>query len=360
MNNQKQLHQILSVCLFIVCSFNVAWGFELSPLPTNSERLMAKKQSGIQFRTIFPIIDFGLHTFSNPVHETLTQLGYDCGPTIEDCENVDLDFANTGVIAGVRWNDDPPFQFKEGQGRYKDCQNPAQTISFALNTKCWIAHFKDISAIADAKPDTYTNGNGTMLARTHFGDLQFLHSMAISQNVSPSETKANLMMWAEFTWRVQSGASDRITADTRTGAITIPGFNEHFPVNEQRTVSDLFTVGRPWLRHQLGDIAFGSLIHMVEDSFAGGHVERRSSNDGVCKIPEIVEFHTYAGQDKDSHKEHDDFSHAKTKLVVVDIIKQLVWMRENYSTWAEVKPYLDNCVFRLAADARYSSTKVSD
>lgn len=361
MNSQKLNFRLLLLSLVFLVSINqYAWGFELSPLPTKSERHMAKKQYGIKFRTLFPIIDFGLHTFSTPVHETLAQLGYDCGSTVDDCTDLDLDFANTGVIAGVRWNDDPPFQFKEGQGKYKDCPAATQTVSFALSTRCWVSHFKDVSAIADANPETYTTGNGTMLSRTHFGDLQFLHSMATLQNISPYTTKAKIMMWAEFTWRVQSGAIDRIRADTRTGAVPVEGFIEHFPANEQRTVTDLFTVGRPWLRHQLGDIAFGSLIHIVEDSFAGGHADRRLSNNSECNIPEIVEFHTYAGQDKKSHKDHDSLDAAKNKLVVVEVIKQLVWMRDNHSTWAEVKPYLDNCVFRLAADAKHSSTNVSD
>lgn len=345
---------------FLIGIIEPAQSFELSPLPTKSERFMAKKKYGIKFRTIFPIVDFGLHTFSSPVHESITQLGYDCVSSLDDCRDLDLDFANTGVIAGVRWNDDPPFQFNVGQGRYKDCPNPTQTVSFALNTRCWVSHFKEISAIADANPEAYTSGNGTMLSRTHFGDLQFLHSMATLQNISPHVTKAKIMMWAEFTWRVQSGAIDRIPFDTRTGAVLIEGFNEHFPNNEQRTVSDLFTVGRPWLRHQLADIAFGSLLHVIEDSFAGGHTDRRESQDNVCNIPEIVEFHTYAGQNKDSHKEHDGFSQAKNKLIVVEIIKQLVWMRENHATWSEVKPYLNDCVFRLATDARNSSIDVSD
>lgn len=337
-----------------------AWTFELSPLPTKSERHMAKKTSGIKFKVSFPIVEFGLHKFSSPVHETITQLGYDCESTFDDCNDLELDFANTGIIAGVRWNDDPPFQFGKDQGRYKSCVDAPSTVSFALSTKCWYDHFQDISRIAEKDPYAYVTGNGTMLARTHFGDLQFLHSMATSLNIAPETTKEKIMMWAEFAWRVQSGAQDRIKAETRTGEIPIKGFSEHFPVTEERTVTDLFTVGRPWLRHQLGDIAFGSLLHMIEDSFSGGHTERDQVITNECGMPEIVEFHTYSGQDKDLHKEQDNISHAKNKLKVVQALKQLVWMRGNHSTWEEVKPYLENCVFKLASDAKYSSTRVTN
>jgi hypothetical protein len=355
---------LVSLAAMAVCFYqSQVMSFELTPIPTKSERFQANKTSGIIFKKVFPIVEFGLHRFTTPVHEALTQLGYECSGTIDECADVDLDFAGSSVIAGIRWNDDPPFQFQSGEGNYPGCstnKSPPPTISFALNTDCWINHFKDVAAISRSKPDAYAFGNGTMLARSHFGDLQFLHAMAAKVQVSPVQTKAKLMMWAEFTWRVQTVSTDYISAETLTGAVPVFGFQDHFPVQERRSVTDLFTVGRPWMRNQLEDIAFGSLLHMVEDSFAGGHIYRRAVNTGDCQVPEIVEFHTYPGQDQQAHKERDDLDHARAKPILVDVLRELIRLRHTRKSWTEVRPYLDDCVFRLASDARSSSILIDE
>lgn len=361
------LASYLAACCFTT---NVA-AFELTPSPTRAERELAKRTSGIRFRLFFPLIDFATHTFTSSVHEGLAQLAYQCPlGGLDDCADADLDVANVGIIVGVRWNDDPPFQFLPGQGKYSRCPpdtKPPATISFALRVECWVQHFRDVSQRAEMEPTTYTSGNGTLLARTHFGDLQFLHGMADSPNVPPAVTQQKIMMWSEFMWRTQSGASDRIARTTRMGQVPVAGLSAHFPPQEERSVQDLFTVGRPWMRLHMGDITFGSFLHMVQDSFAGGHVTRRARavTDSECAVPEIVEFHTYAGQDKDAHKLRDSMDAAKQKIAALlgistlaDVLTELVRRREDGQSWTEVRPYLEQCVFRLAADARLSSTGV--
>ena len=345
-----------------------AHAFELTPKPTYTESALAKKQSGIIFRATYPLVEFGVHTFSHSVHEGLTQLAYDCPMgSLTECADPDLDAADTGVIVGVRWNDDPPFQFAQGQGNYRLCASnkPPSTISFSLAMNCWLAHFKDISAKADANPLTYTKGDGTLLARSHFGDLQFLHSMAAQTGIPAAETHRQILMWAEFTWRVQShNREEWIPSAGRMGAVPVPGMLEHFPAREERSVEMLFTVGRPWVRHQIRDIAFGSLMHMVQDSFAGGHAERRQREDSACPVPEIVEFHSYSGQNKSEHKAHDSLESADAKVTangtaMLNVMRELVRLREADASWAEAGPYLRDCVFHLASDAGASTTTVS-
>jgi hypothetical protein len=359
----KRFHFGFLMAFYFVLVAQPAATFELSPIPTKSEIFRAKRNYGVSFRAKYPLVEFGIHLFSTPVHEALTQLGYDCDESIDACSDVNLDFANSGVIAGVRWNDDPPFQFGKGQGRYRGCPTPKEkaiTISFALRTDCWYAHFKDVASLAERNPDRFRTGTGTLLARTHFGDLQFLHGMARVVGESPQETKAAIMMWAEFTWRVQTGSSDFIRGSTRTGSVPVEGFQVFFPTNERRTVAELFTVGRPWLRHQLGDVAFGSLLHLVQDSFAGGHTKRQPATTGGCSSTEIVEFHTYPGQEKTAHIRADSIDSAKKKLALLESIRTLIEFRNDKKSWDEVKPFLDNCVFPLAADARPSTTTVDD
>jgi hypothetical protein len=222
-----------------------------------------------------------------------------------------------------------------------------------------------VSSKAEASPKLFTAGDGTMLARTHFGDLQFLHSMAATAGAPPQITKAKVMMWAQFTWRVQTHEDDRIDPKTPMGKVPVPGLEDHFPAKEERTVSDLFTVGRPWMRLNLRDVAFGSLLHMVEDSFAGGHATRRARSVDGCSVPEIVEFHTYAGQSKAAHKERDGFERAAFGLTapgtnVVGVLRELIRLRDADMSWAQVEPYLGSCVFGVAVDATDASTGVSD
>lgn len=332
-----------------------ALGFELTPLPTKAERFVAAKKYGIKFRLVYPAVDFALHRFSTPVHEAITQVAHECPDSVAGCADADLDFAGTGIVAGVRWNDDPPFQFSPRSGNYSECPKatPAgnqPTISFALSTRCWLQHFKDAESIAAKNPATYADGSGTLLARTHFGDLQFLHAMAARLGEEPKETARRILMWARFTWRLQTFAPDFMDPTTKMKDVSIPGLSAHFPATEERTVSDLFTVGRPWLRLQLDDVAFGSLLHVIEDSYSGGHVLRRPRIGEGCARSEVVRFHTYAGQDKDRHKLSDKIERADiTELR--DVLKTLVLMRSERKRWEDIRDYLSECVFRVSADA---------
>lgn len=371
---KKFLYQRLTTCTcFILVSLASivpnALAFELTPAPTQAERILAKRTSGITFRSLFPVVQFAAHKFSDRVHEGLGQLAYDCPlGGLVDCADAGLEVAPIGVIVGIRWNDDPPFQFSKGQGKYSLCpvdREPPATISFALTVDCWLEHFRDVSKEAERNPLKYVYGEGTLLARSHFGDLQFLHAMADRKGVPASETRRQILMWSEFAWRVQSGSADRIRRETRMGMVPVSGMLRHFPANEERSVELLFTVGRPWMRLHVADIAFGSFLHMLQDSFAGGHATRRPRIDPTCNVPEIVVFHTYAGQDKDQHKDRDSLATAVVKSVdlpsatgVVGVMRELVRRRVDGQSWAEVKPYLEDCVFKLADENALSTTGV--
>lgn len=348
----------------LVMAFGHTHGFELTPLPTKAERFVASKTYGINFRLVYPAVDFALHRFSVPVHEALTHTAYECPDSVGSCTDADLDFAGTAVIAGVRWNDDPPFQFSPGSGNYPGCpksspNGQSRTISFALSTTCWLLHFHNVESIASKRPETYSGGNGTLLARTHFGDLQFLHSMAARLGEEATETKRRILMWFQFTWRLQTFTFDFIDPGTRMGEVTVERLSDHFPSTEQRTVSELFTVGRPWLRLHLSDLAFGSLLHVVEDSFSGGHTFRRLRSEAGCARSEIVTFHTYAGQDKERHKLADGIDEADNQTELHEVLRTLVLMRYQRKQWPEVRDYLSGCVFGLASDAQPATAEVS-
>ncbi len=136
----------------------------------------------------------------------------------------------------------------------------------------------------------YSNGS-PLLARSHFGDLQCFHSMASKNGESVHETLSHILEWSEFLYRVSIG---NIDPELTIGAISIGRMHEWFP-GEAKEIKSIFLVGR------MGDVrkrAIGALMHIIQDSFSASHVERSAAR-------EIVEFHSYIGQDHQKHKEHD-------------------------------------------------------
>ena len=129
----------------------------------------------------------------------------------------------------------------------------------------------------------------------------------------------------------------------------------------------MFVLGSPLLERKIPEVAFGSLLHVLEDSFAEGHVERErpglmdkcSLGKESVKAPgRILEFHSYARQDHDAHARADSPAakdrHLQTSPDVVDIGKPLVTAFDDRLPWAQVEPYLQ-CVFALSSRARPAS-----
>jgi hypothetical protein len=107
----------------------------------------------------------------------------------------------------------------------------------------------------------------------------------------------------------------------------------------------------------VNDVAFGSLLHTVEDSFAQGHVEREKTTSGNCASasqfpapPRVIEFHSYAHQDEKKHKERDSriaFEEGLASPVNVVVVgRPLRDFYEHGASWEAVKPYLE-CVFAV-------------
>lgn len=350
-----------SVCLAVVVSCVAAHAFQLSPIGTAAERREAKRW-GMTIRAEIYVAENALHNFADPVHETLTQLIYGCDGDWSDCEDPDLEWAGPYVIAGVRWNDDPVFQLKTGEARGLPC-TVGDTISFVTQTRCWIELFRDAEKKSQLDPKYFLKpGAGSYLSRSHFGDLQFLHAMASIDGESPAETKEKLLMWAEFTWGVAQG---KYNLETPLRSISIPRWANHF-ANGQN-VQDMLTLGRPWLRAHVREVAFGSLLHLVQDSFAEGHVQRQEpvfgqtcANNSSPAFGSIVEFHSYAKQDHDTHKEADsaDSAQKHRRLIQPDVIaagQKLRSLLNQPDSWQTAREFLSDCVFRLDESATAAS-----
>lgn len=298
------------------------------------------------------IASFSLDAFTEPVHEEVTNRIYGCDGG-ELCEGAEAANVPPSVLAGVRWNDDPPFRLSKGQARGLRCVI-GDTVRFETQPVCWGSLFRDASKGA-AKGEMYGPGHA-MLYRSHFGDLQFLHAMASRDGESASETKARLMDWLQFAWRT---ASREYTLDTRLKDVPIRTIQVAFGKTEWR-VQDLYALGATnSLRREIDNVAFGSLLHTLQDSFAAGHVDREeSSGTQTCSVGglsvtapgSIISFHAYNRQSHEAHARADSknafLSHFQQEGDIVDLGRVLLKARQARLAWSEVQPLFE-CMFVL-------------
>jgi hypothetical protein len=229
-------------------------------------------------------------------------------------------------------------------------------------SKCWALLFRDAAKLSK-KGEFFDAKSGTVLIyRVHFGDMQFLHSMACKDREQAGETKKKMMMWAEFTYKLAIGDLDRGVELRKTG---IPGMETLF-FNRGWTSQQLFTRGDATFRGEqdFRNFSFGSLLHLVEDSFALSHTERDDPTGAKCSVApqqdkpgRILGFHAYANQDHRKHADEDNRDALRHHLIylpsekgqpnVVEIGKTLRGYYEQKRPWDDVKRYLDECVFEL-------------
>lgn len=345
---------VLAILCFAVVRPRHVLSYKLSPAGTALEKSIAKKYSTFWQRSLQWVADRGVHHFSEPVHEEITNRMFGCQGERDVCGDPNIGFASPFVLAGVRWNDDPPFRLEEGEGRNTSCKI-TETIRFTTQPRCWAELFRDAKKKAAAvnRPDAASHAS--LLARSHFGDLQFLHAMASEDGELAVETKRRIMMWAEFTWKVSRGDYG---LETKLKDVSVAGFDKFFGGTDWR-VQDLFTLGNVTLRPKIEEVALGSLLHMVQDSFPKGHVDRAEATLGATcpgatshlAPGAIREFHSYIHQDPAKHGDYDSrnafVQHwVADRPTVIDVGQVLLDYQKRGSTWEDIKPYID-CVFAL-------------
>ncbi len=296
-----------------------------------------------------------LFLFKSPVHEAIIQAAYGCDKDkLIDCAN--KNHASSAMIWGARWNDDPPFRMNSGPSVCKF----DQTIRANTQPSCWYAVFKD-GEKKSAAGQTFGPGYA-LLYRVHFGDLQFLHAMA-SQDGEPSETtRAKIMMWAEFTWGIATGTLPR---DRYLRDLGLPALETYFPGDQSATI--LFSLGNPTFQNsQVTEVALGSLLHMVQDSFCKSHVSRSDPLGGECDgMPGvlqpgmILQFHSYAHQNHKKHNSADkieamELQRMETTPCAIDVCQTIIEMWGRKTGWEEAKKYFDY-VFALHPSATVSA-----
>lgn len=255
-------------------------------------------------------------------------------------------------IQGVFWNDDPERLL---------CP---WCSYFHINKwgPIWASRFLEAKAKA-TKVDAqvhFTSGN-SLLARSHFGDLQFLHAMTGRSGVPASVTLEKILDWAEFTYKIASGTirPDAPIKDIKQAAILKLFVND--PAILEGTVADLFHNGA------VRRVALGSLLHMMQDSYSQSHVNRfdqTSPQRRFCRGA-IRGFHAYVGQDGEKHAAADLWPEgiaesASSRAPFCDPVSagaRLLSFADplTAASWPEVEKFLRETVFSLDDRAALSN-----
>lgn len=352
----------LLVYLIVFLVFTLpAPAFQMQPVGTEYDRKLAQLDESKTERLLSKLADDGVEKFLEPVHEEITQRIYGCSEDWGDKPTcAKKQFAPKAAIDGARWNDNPPFMVKErfilpnGKEIRSTCVN--ETIKLPRKSDCWLDVFRGSNEMVPRK--YFTSRNGVMLNRSHFGDMQFLHSMASRVGDRAQDTKTWILIWAEFAYKVAIG---KIEGGTMLKDVPINHFKKLFP-GQEATVENLFLMGDTTYRgSSLKNFAFGALLHMVQDSFSESHVSRDLSTQGAlcnCKYAngspaKIDKFLVYSAQDSKKHKTEDVYDALKNDAVkyspnVIDVGNVLRRLYdEDNSDWESVRQYLDECVYVL-------------
>lgn len=285
-----------------------------------------------------------LAQFRSDVHERITQRAYDMAG-----EKLPAD-----VVAGVRWNDNPPAL------RLSALAGGCGTMAAREGLDCWTSLLRvDRTAMEIMS----RRQNTIPPIRSHFGDMQFLHAMGAQAGESAGETREKALRWAEFAYRVARGevgaranVHDLRNARTPLDPATSAWLGDLFraPAKKHWTVQDIFLARGGKLK----SVAFGSLLHLVEDSYSAAHVQRVSARVQPNGCPSydaadaIVEFHTYAGQDTEKHGLCDDapdWLESPRAGSPIDPLAAIIRAYRDGQDWSAVRRILEEQVFPLAA-----------
>jgi hypothetical protein len=333
--------------------------FKLRPSATSTENRVRYLQQG-RFGTLLDnVAQWVTGHFTSPVHEEITDRIWGCqNAATSDCQSLSSSpyrYAPPAVLFGVQWNDNPPFALTAT--RTKSCP-VNETIRLPNYSECWITLFKDAAKHASQGAHFDYRGDMALLYRVHFGDMQFLHAMASWDGESMSDTKARILTWAELAYRTAIGD---ISPVTPVSNVPVKGIPRLFK-NKGYSVKNLFTRGVPEFQSQVDQVALGSLMHVVEDSFAQGHLERDEPTGedcpaypGIKRAGRVLAFHSFATQDARKHDKADSREAFEAHLIskipnVVDVGRALKALYDARKPWTDVRPFLDECVFEVAED----------
>lgn len=258
-----------------------------------------------------------------------SSLPQDSSRSAHNLDPKDIDRSAQQFVRGVVFPDDP-------KGLLFD--DPKGTTDYSSGAN-WKSEFDD------GKKGQFKSDKSDLIARSHFGDLQFFHGMASKDGESMLDTKRQILEWSDFLLKISTG---ELEGKSKIGD---DGFaSRMFPGNKEMTLNEFFGfsgMDSTALRQR----AFGALSHMIQDSHAEGHTERDSKG-------EITRFHSYSSQDSHKHDEKDAWGKGKTlaehiqntpgaEVAIQQCAEVLIKIDQGESREA-ILAYLDTVIFKLS------------
>ena len=347
--------------LILCCALGApkAWSYDLTPIYEETQNRLDSAAVPVFLR---PAVKTLLGQFSDPAHEGLTAMMFGCTAAIDRCGDDPENFVPQGVLDGLRWNDNPIFRVSTTS---RFCPRSGGTpiyIELDSDPICWVTLFNDAGKSASGTPGEHFSGaTGSvpiaLIYRIHFGDLQFIHGMASWDGEIAQVTHDHMLAWAELMYKLHDGELAQLDAPIggQVKALEEIFANNGFSARSLITPQALAT---PSNDTGLRDMALGSLLHLIEDSYSGAHTDRAPGPGQACAgmpgapVPgQIKAFYSYTHQDSNRHKARDASTTAASQLTqpvtVVEVGKQVLSLFSEHKTWAEAAPYFA-CVFALA------------
>lgn len=250
-------------------------------------------------------------------------------------------------MRGVFWNDDPCAQlFAE------DDFSPLKPSFGAV----WYVDFQKARK-AESQRNAFQDLVCKLLGRSHFGDLQFFHGMADRNGVKPNETAERMLAWASVTYRIaigEIGVQTPLEADAKARTLLL-SIGDWTAMRLFRAKTAAETRAR----------ALGSLLHMIQDSYAHGHVARAGAGPNAGTI---TQFLSYVDQDEKKHAHDDSWSSGTNDLErtlsipgardAFSASTEIVRLYKAGATWASVEQYLKGGPLFVMPDAQVSGPGV--
>ncbi|KAK6346357.1 hypothetical protein TWF730_010683 [Orbilia blumenaviensis] len=279
---------------------------EVSEIPTEGELHVSYAKYAVGFEN--PIEP------TKPVHETLTLAALVAAgfPIPSNINYYSTPPEIWEIFRGNIWNDDPKcILFNDSSS-----DNKKKSTGFQ-----WGEEYMKAKLFQSSR-----GRSGTITGRSHFGDLQFLHAMSCNVGEPAEETREKVLLWCEVMYKIAIG--EGITGKEQIDDVsTTRGYwriNRWFGGDTDpeghKTVEYLLTRGTAYHNLNLKYRALGSLLHIIQDSYAKGHTRRSevSYSDGWSQLGPIKTFHCYHGQNAHAHKEFDTFNTDQIEVSKLD------------------------------------------
>ena len=226
--------------------------------------------------------------------------------------------------------------------------------------------------------------------------------MASEVGEEPQDTLAKILLWIELAYKLSIGegilrtdtlasvaVSSSVSSNTTSYSYSLARFfgAATAPLGSD-TLNFLLTRDSRCTSLDISRRAIGTVLHLIQDSFARGHVKRTLKNPADLmpgsvdvfktgkygKYGDIENFHCYRGQNEAVHSQYDTFDDSRFNYTNLSTFNELRGARDaiDYSIklldfWSTNTPYssaggpkdmFQNKIFKLSAAATASNSNV--